>query len=691
MLILLSLLIILGSYPVLKMHTDSNGEGWLPKNSKKLELRNQFLKDFGSDELMMLYLTFPDSSSRDYKLEMLGRISDSVSNCIYGFESVFSRYNILKIEEVMGAKYAQRMEQSYFSARDTSGEMLFLKVRANKDIITVRPLIIDSLYKELNRILPKEVKIKLSGQSIVFNEINRLSSEDSKKLFIICFILIFILLWWQLKKIKYLLICISLVILALLPSVSLFGWFDIPFNMITMTVPLLFVINFSSFVIHIITKQSTDIERYIHKKIPPIISSAVVTIIGFGSLSVSNIKLISQFGILTSMGIITGLIILLFIGVPLTIKFIEVNERVTNGGRLNRFLDSYYSKITSRVSYFILFISLMLIGAGVFVFQKIDNDTNMIDLMKPDNEVRKTIQYIEDHYGAANVVDFLITKADGKPIDNSDIKKIAGVNKNLMQLSFVKNVVGYDMWRPMVNAISAAEPIIAGQITRNFISEDKTRSRLIVNIPSGSVKEMDAMLTAIQKNMNTTLQNSNLKIEPAGFLPLYVEQMNTIVDGMLYGLAIALVLILLVIIIWVRDIKLGLITIFVTILPLTGLAILMKILNISFDVGTSIISSVAIGMITDDALHIVWNYKRHMKRQGSNEISDNQLFAESVRKIIYPCTITSVMFSIGFAVLIYSNMITIANFGLLSAATIIFAWISDFIFLPALLKMLYKR
>jgi predicted RND superfamily exporter protein len=107
-------------------------------------------------------------------------------------------------------------------------------------------------------------------------------------------------------------------------------------------------------------------------------------------------------------------------------------------------------------------------------------------------------------------------------------------------------------------------------------------------------------------------------------------------------------------------------------------------------VGTSIISSVVIGMIADDAIHIVWNYKRRIKNLNCSKVDEINLFANSIRKIVFPCTVTSVMFTCGFLVLVFSNMVTIIYFGILCAITIIIAWISDFLIFPALINLFYK-
>jgi len=405
-LILITILFLLFSYPILNIHFDNNGKGWYTKKSERLELKNQFVKDFGSDEMMIYLLTFPDSLSFDRRQELLYSLTDTVRKTIYSFENVFSRSNIYDIKSIMGEDYAQKMDSAYFQSNDSLCEIMFLKVRLMDNILKVRPLIVDSLEKLTKAVLPNYVRCDLTGQSIVYSEINRLSSGDSLKLFAICFVFICGLLFWQVRKLKYIVISLFLLILSVISSLSLFGWLDIPINMITITVPLLFIINFSSFVIHIITKQSSDMESYLNRKLPPIITSALATIIGFGSLVTNNIHIITQYGILTSIGIIVGLLTLLLVGVPLVIKFIEINELVTKSNWLNRILDKFYLRINKKISYWILAIISVVFVSSIIVSFTIKVDTNMVNIMKKSNKQRQSIEYFGQHFGSANVIDY---------------------------------------------------------------------------------------------------------------------------------------------------------------------------------------------------------------------------------------------------------------------------------------------
>ena len=685
---LIGLLLVL-SYPIVNMHTDSDGSGWLPKDSKKLIIKNLYQEKFGSDEIVIVYLTFPDTVSEAGHLKVLKQITDSITKNIHGFESVFSAYNIDRLKRVTGTKYAMQMKKNYFNANDKYGEIIFLKQKLTKDLIDDRAFLIDSLRNTLRGILPEGVKTDISGTGIVFDEINRLSTTDSIKLFSICFILIILLLWWQVKKLSYMLISLGLVFLTMIPSLSLFGWLNVPFNMITMTVPLLFAINFSSYAIHFITRQTSNINKYVTNKIPPVFTSALASIIGFGSLSISNIKIISQFGVLTSLGILVGLLILLAVGIPLTVKLVGVNKAVLNSSKLTTFLTNYYKKLnhSKSVALFILVISIIL--SAIFVFPKIRVDTNMLHFMKPNNKVRRSVEYIQNRYGTANMIELMAVKTDTTVLSNNDLKAIHKLAQKLEDMPGISNVVDYRLWYPVIARLSFNNPPLSKKLSKAFLTDDRKYSKLTLTIPTGSVNEMNNILTAIKQTIKKEIGSTKMAVYPAGYLPLYIEQMDTIVKGMLSGLALAVVLILVVMVVLVKNIKLGLITILVTTFPLFSIVLIMYFLSIPIDVGTSIIFSVLIGMIADDALHIIWNYRQNLTLTGDKKLPTNEIFSRSVKKIVYPCIVTSIMFSVGFSVLGFSNMSIIENFGLLATATIILAWVSDFLFFPALLNIFY--
>ncbi|MCX6181631.1 MAG: MMPL family transporter [Bacteroidetes bacterium] len=693
LLILLTVIVLAAGLPISKIKIANRPEDWYPEDSRQLPDKNEFEGYFGNDEVMVLYLTFPKDSSDDYKLDQLYSASENIRK-IHGFDQVFSRLNLASLTDLMGEEYVKKMEDIYFKSANPNGEAMFLRVRINKDPDLNRPLLLDSLKTLVYPKIPAIIKKDLTGAGVIFTEINELSTKDSKWLFSACYGLIFLLLWWRLRKAKYLLICSVIVLLALWPSMSLFGWFNIPVNMITLIVPLLFIINFFSFAMHLVTKQSADVNKYLSKKIPPIITSALTNIIGFGSLMLSNIKVIYQFGLLTSLGIIIGLVVIFLIGTPWVIRTIEVNRNVEKLDWMNKMLDGFYAKLNKRLAWVVMGIMLLWMGAGIFIFPHITVDTDTVGFIKPDNKTRISKDYIEQNYGSVNIIDFMVDKEDGKPFTKDDWKTIARVRKQLYTLPYIKSAVAYDVWKPLLDELKYSSPKDAENISAGFLSKDKLHSRITIQIPSGSVKEMEKMINTAQEKITEALGTDKttgkitITARSVGYLPAYIEQMNVIVDEMLESLFVAVILILLVMSVFVRDLKLGLLATFATIFPLCAVALLMKFMDIPFDIATSVIFSVVVGMIADDVLHVIWSFKNNLHLRKNYSI--NVLFADSVRVIIHPCTATTIMFAIGFAVLLSSDIVFIIDFGILSTSAIIFAWVSDFIFFPALLRLFYS-
>ncbi|MFM7021543.1 MAG: efflux RND transporter permease subunit [Flavobacteriales bacterium] len=686
LLILLTAIVIASGIPTTKIHIANRPQDWYPEDSRQLPDITEFESYFGNDETMVLYLTFPKGSTNEYKLDELYKASELIRK-IHGFDQTFSRVNLDAVRGLKGDDYVDKMEKAYFQSANPDGEAMFLRVRINKDPDKNRPFLLDSLKKIVYPGLPASVKKDITGAGVIFTEINELSNQDSKWLFGLCYGLIFLLLWWRLRRAKYLLICSTLVLLATWPAMSLFGWFDVPVNMITMIVPLLFIINFFSFAMHLVTKQSADVGKYLNKKIPPILTSALTNIIGFGSLMLSDITVIYQFGLLTSLGIIVGLLVLFLIGTPWIIRTIEVNRNIEKIDWMNKMLDGFYNKLNKRLAWITMIVMLIWMGAGVFVFPYITVDTDTVGFIKPDNKTRISKDYIEKNYGSVNLIDFMVDKEDGKPFSKADWKVIDKVRKELQTLPYIKSTVDYALWEPLLSDLKYSSPKDAEAISSSFLSDDKMHSRLTILIPSGSVKQMEENINKAELKIKEALGDAKISMRSVGYLPAYIEQMNVIVDEMLESLFVAVILILLVMSVFVRDLKLGLLATFATVFPLCAVALMMKILDIPFDIATSVIFSVVVGMIADDVLHVIWSFKSNLHLR--KDYSINILFADSVRVIVHPCTATTIMFAIGFAVLLISNIVFIIDFGLLSTSAIVFAWISDFIFFPALLRLVY--
>jgi hypothetical protein len=362
---------------------------------------------------------------------------------------------------------------------------------------------------------------------------------------------------------------------------------------------------------------------------------------------------------------------------------------------MNKLLDGYYKRLSTPWAIVLTLVLALWMAAGIFVIPidlfgkegKILVDTNTIGFIKSENPVRQSKEYIEANYGSVNIVEIMVHKSDKTPISNDDMVKVANVRKELQKIPLISSVITHDVWKPFINELRIGSPEAADKLSQGYLAKDRSHARITIRIPSGTAKEMEKYLITVQSVINKTLGDGPLYARQMGFIPAFIEQTNIVVDEMLESLLVAVALIMLVMSLFVRNFKIGAIATIVSLFPLCAVALMMKWLEIPFDVATSVIFCVVVGMIADDALHIIWAFKSNLHLRSS--YSTNVLFADSVRNIVHPCTATSIMFAIGFSVLMGSEISLIVDLGILSASAIVFSWFAHFFFFPAVLRLFY--
>ncbi len=112
----------------------------------------------------------------------------------------------------------------------------------------------------------------------------------------------------------------------------------------------------------------------------------------------------------------------------------------------------------------------------------------------------------------------------------------------------------------------------------------------------------------------------------------------------------------------------------------------MVILKIPLDITTMMVSSVAIGVGVDDAIHYLLQFKRQMLMGGSIKDVLHSCGRISGR----PIALTTASIVCGLMVLTLASFKGIAYFGALVSFTLTFTMIGTLIILPSILSILVK-
>jgi len=214
----------------------------------------------------------------------------------------------------------------------------------------------------------------------------------------------------------------------------------------------------------------------------------------------------------------------------------------------------------------------------------------------------------------------------------------------------------------------------------NQIDIDKSATRMTVTMESVSSNE----LLATERRAQDWLSENAPHMQSDGASPsvmfAYIGQRN--IRSMLLGASVALVLISLILIVALRSLKIGLISLVPNLAPAAMGFGLWGLVDGQVGLGLSVVMGLTLGIVVDDTVHFLSKYLRARRERGLNS-EDAVRYA--FHTVGIALLVTTLVLIAGFMVLHQSAFKLNSDMGLLTAVTIGLALIADFIFLPPLL------
>jgi uncharacterized protein len=175
------------------------------------------------------------------------------------------------------------------------------------------------------------------------------------------------------------------------------------------------------------------------------------------------------------------------------------------------------------------------------------------------------------------------------------------------------------------------------------------------------------------------------RVRPAGSLYGFYSILDALVSGLARSFAVALLVIALVMLLLLRDLKLGAIAVVPNLLPILAVLGFMGFADIPLDLGNLLLASIAVGVVVDDTIHFLVQFQRGFREHGDVEAAIERAFGHTGRALLS----TSAILVAGFASHAVATMHHVQRFGLLIGMSVVLALFIDLVFLPALLRRFY--
>ncbi|MCP4411187.1 MAG: MMPL family transporter, partial [Gammaproteobacteria bacterium] len=225
-----------------------------------------------------------------------------------------------------------------------------------------------------------------------------------------------------------------------------------------------------------------------------------------------------------------------------------------------------------------------------------------------------------------------------------------------------------------------------GLDVNNQLNVDKSSTRVLASFQNLTTNEILTLEENVLKHFNENNPGYALALASPSLMFAHIGSTNIV--SMLKGSTLALILISILLGFALRSVKFGVISLLPNLMPAAVGFGLWGMYFGQVGMGLSVVMGVTLGIIVDDTVHFMSKYIRARREKGlSSEDAVRYSFA-SVGKALL---ITTMVLIAGFGVMATSSFKVNAEMGLLTAVTIFFALVIDFLFLPPLLMVLKSR
>ncbi|MCC7398556.1 MAG: MMPL family transporter [Planctomycetes bacterium] len=225
----------------------------------------------------------------------------------------------------------------------------------------------------------------------------------------------------------------------------------------------------------------------------------------------------------------------------------------------------------------------------------------------------------------------------------------------------------------------------------HFVTPDFGQASLWVQLTSGDNRVMSAVHAAVDAFVAENPPPVALRHEWFGLTHINVVWQEKMVVGMLESLAGAFVTVLILMIVLYRSIVWGLLAMVPLSLTIAVVYGAIGLFGKPYDMPVAVLSSLALGLAVDFAIHLLARAKREYERAGSWRAALPAMFDEPARAI----TRNVIVVAVGFLPLLFAPLVPYQTVGVLLASILAVSGGATLLLLPAILavgeRFLFRR
>lgn len=579
----------------------------------------------------------------------------------------------------------------------------------------VRGEVLANIRAVVERDKPQGFEAHFNGSLEISETYNRVTIANTRDLTPPLLIITLLALYWMFRSVRKTLIIFVAIGVSVLWTLGLYTAMGFSFNVLTsMLTPLVVILAIADDV-HIVQHFDHELREFGSKErafksavrhlFVPLLGASGTTALGMLSLATSDVVAVRTFGIGAAIGVMMDFAIsLVFVPTLLTLVRPDPDpppqERwlMQPLQRVGRFAFSH--------GFLVVTVVVVVTGIAAIGMTRLRVDTNHINFFAQDHPLSRSATIVDGQLSGIYSFNILL---EGRPdvLSEPDIlARMEGLQAELARLPYVRkvtSVVDYvkrvnqqlsggsaEAYRlPTTREGIAQELFVFGlsdegrdELSR-VVASDHSRAHISVKLASMSSDLVFEQINQAEQLAAAAFAGTAVTPTVTGSGRIFSTLDHYLVVSQLSSFGTAFLTVFAVIFVVFRSARFGILGIIANAFPVVAVLGIMGWLDISLNIATVMVASVALGIVDDDTIHFIGRYRREVAA-GAGTLDAVELASMHEGRAALTTTIIN---ALGYTVLMTSEYRPTVWFGSLLAVTMVLAFVTEVFLVPAIIAM----
>jgi len=587
------------------------------------------------------------------------------------------------------------------------------------------------LYDQIQRIADDRSgpeTLHIAGRPIVEGTLAALGPADMARMGPLVLLVITIVLLLVLRQVRRTIITMSVVVASTIWAFGLMSALGVPMYSVSIMIPVMLIAIGVAYAIHLYNQIDHFVRetpgasrREIAEDAITVISSpalfaALTTVAGFVSLVTSQVYPVKYFGLFTAFGVFASFMLTMLL-VPAGIMAFGNRavskaasarnaraERLPEHGLGARFADAL--KAHPRLVYLA---TAILVAVSAFGISRVWINTSFLANFDSKSAIVRTDAFVNEHFGGTSSLNVILEAGEPDTFKDPELLRLMdGLQTGALELENVGDTISLTTYlRRLHSSMNAADP--AFDVIPD--SSDLVAQYLLLYEMSGDPDNLWKVVDVDFKSANITIQMKSddtrtiqrvidyvdaqasefarlgitIRYAGSGYKSLIFSDL--ILQGQMSSLGLSVLIVFILVSFMFRSLLLGAIS---TIPVLISIAVnfgVMGLLNVPLTTSTALISSIAVGIGVDYAIHLITHYREALRALGNEEKAARFSMSHTGRAVLLNAAIVIS----GFMVMVFSVFPPNRQVGLLVSLNMLTAFLATVTIMFMVLRSISPR